>query len=300
MRWTLFAAVPLLAAVRQDAELRPGLVGEYFHIGERLADFPALAADAKPRFKRVDRQIDFLRTHDAFAGTKLKDGFFVRWTGLVRVAKAGRIRFSTVSDDGSRLFIAGKPVVNNGGRHEMKEASGEVELAAGDHEIRVEYFEDTVQAGIRVQWESDALPKDVIPASALFHRKAQAPTEEERKGIDLPVQEASAAKESGTAKTASPEKKPEPPKPDPVLDESVVGKDEPKPEIWGRVSAVFEDGATTLLTVKRAGNDYSVFLHKETKLTFVGAGRKPAVGQSVYVWLQPGTTDQAATAKFAK
>ena len=63
---------------------------------------------------------------------------------------------------------------------------------------------------------------------------------------------------------------------------------------------VFEDGATTLLTVKRGGAEVSVFLNKETKLVFLGAAGKPAVGQSVYVWLKPGSTDAAATAKFSK
>ncbi len=300
MRWTLFAAVPLLFAVRQDADLRPGLVGEYFHVGERLADFPALGADAKPRFKRVDKQIDFLRTHDAFAGTKLKDGFFVRWTGILRVAKAGTIRFSTVSDDGSRLFIGGKQVVDNGGRHEMKEASGEAELAAGDHEIRVEYFEDVKHAGLRIQWEAEGLPKDVIPASALWHRADRAPTEADRKGIELAVEAPRVRKEREVPRKEAPEKKPDPPKPEVALDESVVGKDGPRPEVWGRVVGVFQDGPTTLLTVKRGGAETSVFLHADTKLVFLGAGGKPAVGQSAYVWLKPGSTDSAATAKFSK
>jgi hypothetical protein len=293
-----FAALIAWVAQASD-ELRPGLVGEYFHVGERLSDFPALAADAKPRFKRVDRQIDFLRTHEAFGGTKLRDGFCVRWTGLLRAPRAGKLRLFTVSDEGSRLFIGGKLVVDNGGRHEMKEASGEAELAAGDHELRVEYFEDVKHAGIRVEWEAEGLARDVIPASAFFHRKDRAPTDEERKGIDLPVDEARAAKDREPAPKAV-EKKADPPKPEPALDESIVGKDEPRPEVWGRVTGVFEDGGMTLLTVKRAGQEYSVFLHKDTKLSFAGAGGKPAVGQAAYVWLKPGTADQAAAARFAK
>lgn len=298
--WTLLAAAPLLFAVRQEGDLRPGLVGEYFHVGERLADFPVLEPGAKPRFKRVDKQIDFLRTHENFGGTKLRDGFYVRWAGVLRIAKGGKVRFSTVSDEGSRLFIGAKRVVDNGGRHEMKEAAGEIELAAGDHEIRVEYFEDVKHAGLRVQWESEGVPKDVIPASAFWHRADRAPTEEERKGIELAVAEVRPRKDPEAPRKEAPEKKPDPPRPEAVLDETVVGKDEPRPEIWGRVVGVFEDGATTLLTVRRGGAEVSVFLHKDTKVSFLGAGAKPAAGQSVYVWLKPGTTDAAATAKFAK
>ena len=45
------------------------------------------------------------------------DEFAVRFTASISIAKEGRYTFYTTSDDGSRLLIDGRPVVNNDGEH---------------------------------------------------------------------------------------------------------------------------------------------------------------------------------------
>jgi len=295
----------MLLALAQD-ELKPGLVGEYYHTGERLLDFPVLEAGAKPRFKRVDKRIDFDRTLVGFHGTKLKDDFYVRWSGLVRIAKPGKWKFLTVSDDGSRLRIAGRVVVENGGTHEMREAAGELELEAGDHEIVIDYFERYGPAGIRVLWEGPGQNKDVVSPNALFHRAAAAPTEEDKKGIELAVEEPPRPEKKEPGKTA--EKPREEPRREPEraggpYDEKIVGKDEKPPDFNGRVASVFPDGPTTLLTVRRAGEERPIFVTRETKVVyidFVKAEEKPAAGYGAYIWLKAGSADAAALIKFTK
>ncbi|HLF94820.1 MAG TPA: PA14 domain-containing protein [Planctomycetota bacterium] len=164
---------PILpAAAISDTDLRPGLVGEYFRLDESPADFSPLAALPPPALTRVDRQINFDRTDGAFALTDLRDGFTVRWTGLVRVPRDGRYRFFLRSDDGSRLLIDDLVVVENGGVHEMREASGEIDLKAGDHELLLEFFDHSGPAGCALSWESEGVGKDVIPERALFHRRS--------------------------------------------------------------------------------------------------------------------------------
>jgi hypothetical protein len=151
-------------------ELRPGLLGEYHDVGERLEDFPPPAARPRPTLTRVDPQINFARTYDDFARTGLRDYFYVRWSGVLRVPRDGRYAFWLLSDDGSRLRIDGKSVVDNGGLHEMKEERGEADLAAGDHEIVIEFFDNSGHTGISLSWEAEGLEKDVVPERALFHR----------------------------------------------------------------------------------------------------------------------------------
>src|SRR5262245_34772825 len=104
-------------------ELKPGLVGEYFQMQGSLDDFPAIEKNRKPTLQRVDKDINFASTLEAFRGTKLVDDFYVRWTGVLRVPKDGRYTFYLESDDGSRLFLDGQQVVNNDGQHEMVEKS---------------------------------------------------------------------------------------------------------------------------------------------------------------------------------
>src|SRR4051794_3630174 len=94
--------------------VEPGLIGEYFQMDASLEDFPALGTGRKPEDQRVDKNINFGSTLEAFPGTKLVDNFYVRWTGVLKVPKNGNYKFYLNSDDGSRLLIDGKQIVDNG------------------------------------------------------------------------------------------------------------------------------------------------------------------------------------------
>ena len=131
------ALASLTTAVRAADDLVSGLVGEYFALEEAPGDFPNLPKTKKPYYVRVEKTVDFDDSPEDFHGIKLSDNFFARWTGVLRAEKAGSYTFFTDSDDGSRLIINGKTVVDNGGVHGMQEASGKVDLTAGDHEIRI-------------------------------------------------------------------------------------------------------------------------------------------------------------------
>ena len=148
---------------------QPGLVGEYYALGDALEDFPSIAADKKPTLKRVDKNINVDSTTEAWPGTELVDHFYIRWTGKLRAPKDGNYTFFLESDDGSGLFIDGKQVVDNGGLHAMEEKSGEVELKAGEHELKVEFFENEVDAGCKFSWQPPGKEKEIVPATALSH-----------------------------------------------------------------------------------------------------------------------------------
>jgi glucose/arabinose dehydrogenase len=161
-------AILLAGAAPQEVE--PGLVAEYFEIGG-TADLPRIPADRKPVLVRVEKTVDYDDVSGEFYGTRLESNFYARWTGILRVEKAGRHAFWTASDDGSRLSIDGKVVVNNGGVHAMTERQGEAELAAGDREILVEFFQGGGEAGCKVAWRAPGGKREPLPAKSLFHRK---------------------------------------------------------------------------------------------------------------------------------
>src|SRR5687768_17787765 len=146
----LAVALTLLLPQEPAADLRPGLLGEFFDLQGEVEDFPSLTADKKPALRRIDSLINFDSTEAAFGGTALTDKFFVRWTGVVRVAIEGKYTFYTESDDGSRFYVGDMKVVDNGGLHAMEEKSGEIELKPGDHPIRLELFDNEGEAGCRL------------------------------------------------------------------------------------------------------------------------------------------------------
>jgi ribosomal protein L17 len=67
--------------------------------------------------------------------------FAIVYSGMFNVSQAGEYQFRINSDDGTKLYIDGKPVVMNDGQHPPTSASGSVTLAAGDHELVLEYFQ---------------------------------------------------------------------------------------------------------------------------------------------------------------
>ena len=67
--------------------------------------------------------------------------FAIRYAGAFRIADAGDYTFRISSDDGSKVLIDGKQVIDNDGQHGPQEARGTVKLAAGDHQMVLEYFQ---------------------------------------------------------------------------------------------------------------------------------------------------------------
>ena len=72
--------------------------------------------------------------------------------GISTCPKDGKYTFTTVSDDGSLLFIDGKKVVDNDGIHGVQSRSGTVNLKAGKHSIEVRFFEKSGGEELAVAW----------------------------------------------------------------------------------------------------------------------------------------------------
>lgn len=136
----------------------PGLASAYYE-----GDWSVLPDFRKLRPVRRGTAADF-----DIAGRRTDDKFGFVFEGFVRVPATGLVAFFTESDDGSRLWIGGRPVVENDGLHGMEERRGEIALGAGLHPIRVEFFEKTGEEGLVVSWLGPGVPKQRIPAEALF------------------------------------------------------------------------------------------------------------------------------------
>jgi beta-glucosidase len=155
---------PRAAPVIEAAYLRPGpgatgqgLKGEYFR-GRDFAGTPALTrVDARVTF-RWDRGSP---TDDLVAQGQVpvdralsSDDFSVRWTGQLLPPVSGRYEVTVGANDGFRLFIDGKPVLDSWDLNpRMLSKSAFVDLQAGKaHDVRLEYFEDIRDAEVRLAW----------------------------------------------------------------------------------------------------------------------------------------------------
>lgn len=73
------------------------------------------------------------------------------------------------SDDGSRLFVDGQLLVDNDGLHGALEESAQVALAAGPHQLRVEWFNLADSGEVVLRWARLGEPLRPVPATALVH-----------------------------------------------------------------------------------------------------------------------------------
>ncbi len=88
--------------------------------------------------------------------------------GFIKVDADGIYSFYPESDDGSKLFIDGIPVVDNDGVHGMEAKKGEIALAKGLHQVRLEYFQGAGGSGLALRISGPGLKEQPVPAKMLF------------------------------------------------------------------------------------------------------------------------------------
>jgi len=125
----------------------------------KLPDFGDLKPIATGRSDSVDISLK-----------KGTDKYGYVFNGLIKIPKDGIYTFYLSSDDGSKLFIDDKLLVDNDGLHGMGDKSGESPLATGFHPIRILYFERTGGDDLQVEWKGPGFEKTIIPAAVLFTR----------------------------------------------------------------------------------------------------------------------------------
>lgn len=80
---------------------------------------------------------------DLAAIKEREDHFGIKFYGNISIPTAGNYTFHLLSDDGSKLYIDGKLIIDNDGFHGEIEKKGNVELPKGKHSIRIDYFDNT-------------------------------------------------------------------------------------------------------------------------------------------------------------
>jgi mono/diheme cytochrome c family protein len=85
--------------------------------------------------------------------------FAVRYESTLAIKADAEYNFRLKSDDGSRLEVDGKVVVDHDGVHPASEKSGKVTLKAGTHQLVVTYFDAAGESSLAVEVEGGGLPR---------------------------------------------------------------------------------------------------------------------------------------------
>jgi hypothetical protein len=114
-----------------------------------------------PEFGMVKEDIEAMLGKDG-------ESFAMQFEGFIQIDKDGKYQFTTQSDDGSKLFVDGKEVVNNDRNHGVEEKSGSIELKAGKHPIKVQYYNNGGGFWLDAFYRGPGVTKQLIPADKLF------------------------------------------------------------------------------------------------------------------------------------
>src|SRR5262249_32591630 len=84
--------------------------------------------------------------------------------GYLKIQSEGEYRFWLNSDDGSRLWIDGKLVVDNDGVHAPKLATGKTKLTKGMHQLQVGFFQAAGGGELQVEMQGPKSGKQSVAA----------------------------------------------------------------------------------------------------------------------------------------
>jgi alpha-D-xyloside xylohydrolase len=112
--------------------------------------------------ERVDTAINFHWPESPVKGVN-EEQFSVRWTGELLSKDAGEYSFISSNDDGVRVYIDGKLIINDWKNHSTETNIGKIELKANTrYTIKIEYFDNIYDGIIKLSWMLPSTGKKIV------------------------------------------------------------------------------------------------------------------------------------------
>ncbi|MBI3536742.1 MAG: hypothetical protein HY070_04165 [Chloroflexi bacterium] len=147
--FVLFALTFFLSASVTHAQTTTAWTGFFFN-NVNLQGGPVLV--------REDAAIDFVWGSGSPSGEVNADNFSARWIRWVFMDTPGNWTFTTITDDGVRLFVDDTLIIDGWVNQPPTARTAIVNLAQGYHLVRMEYFERTGNAEAHLQIISASFP----------------------------------------------------------------------------------------------------------------------------------------------
>jgi len=122
--------------------------------GLEVAIYANRTWSGKPVQVGVWRDLDI--SMDGNRASSREVDYSIHMRGYLLVDRPGRVEFQLDSDDGSRLQIEGRTVVENGGVHGRRRRSGSIEMEPGEHLFEIYYFQGVGESFLRVYFKDRA------------------------------------------------------------------------------------------------------------------------------------------------
>ncbi|SDT04486.1 family 16 glycoside hydrolase [Actinoplanes derwentensis] len=161
---TVLTVTPMPAFAAEPIEQEPGVTLRTYDIGVPLSRICELKPGQTPNVDKLMPTVDW-STDEQFG---LQSNFVTHALANLTAPAAGSYRFRLTSDDGSKLWIGDKLVIDHDGLHGSAAKEGVIDLTAGLHPLRVEHFEAGGGQELRLAWRAPGADDfTIVPAGAL-------------------------------------------------------------------------------------------------------------------------------------
>lgn len=198
MKTTLLLSIALTA---MQLRAQHGLQGEYFN-GQNFE---------RKVLTRIDPQINF-SWRGRSPGPNVDDSYYsVRWTGKLHPPTTGVYQFSAKVDDGVRIWVGGRLIVDAWGLHDSGSFRGNVKLEGGKfYDLKIEYFNAMLEGEVQVYWkmpdsgEMQPIKTDYLYKSPSPAKVAVVPAKTKQEIPPVVIKPAATPKPKPVAKTTKP------------------------------------------------------------------------------------------------
>lgn len=164
----LSGTVPVASAADDLPPQEPGVTLRTYDLARDLSELCTLRSGQTPNVDQLKPTIDYSTEADFGMGER----FIAHALANLSVPSAGNYEFRLTSDDGSRLVIDDAEVIDNDGLHGAESKEGTVALEAGFHDLRVEYFDNTNDNILRLEWRPPGTADFVVVPSSVLSTEA--------------------------------------------------------------------------------------------------------------------------------
>ncbi|KXK40894.1 MAG: DUF1080 domain-containing protein [Saprospiraceae bacterium] len=165
-----------------EDQLLPGSVVKIYDIPSSTKTMPVFSAPQKPKQAGILKQINNLSGGDF---KELQEYFALVADGVLKIEKAGTYTFHLWSDDGSKLYINNKEVIDNDGLHGAEYKDVSIEMKEGYYSFHLDFFQGAGGSFLGLNWKKPGDEDfEAVPAFSIFHNKFKG---DAVKGFKLPM-----------------------------------------------------------------------------------------------------------------
>ncbi|MFD6445790.1 family 16 glycoside hydrolase [Promicromonospora sp. NPDC060204] len=166
---TLAGTVPAATAAVDDLPPQePGVTLRTYDLARDLSELCTLRSGQTPNVDQLKPTIDYSTEADFGMGER----FIAHALANLNVPADGNYEFRLTSDDGSRLVIDDAVVIDHDGLHGESSKEGTVALTTGYHDLRVEYFDNTNDNILKLEWRTPGTSDFVVVPSSVLSTEA--------------------------------------------------------------------------------------------------------------------------------